>query len=313
MFSLSFDVSRSIEIEKPVSEVFQTIANFKNWKEWSPWLCQEKDCPVVIEGAEGKVGHAQTWDGKRIGAGTMVLTEVSANKVLSYELNFTRPWKSKSKVGFKFTPTNAGTQVVWTMRGSLPIFLFFMKKMMSALVGGDYDRGLMMLKEYMETGAVVADTDFKGEKELPGFHYVGLKKKTSINNMPQEMSKDFEKLFSLVQDGKAKSPDQCLAFYHKYDMVNGTCEFTSAFAYKDRAESLGQGYEQGEISKHKSLQVVHTGPYKHLGNSWSAAVGAQRSLKRRPNKSIPFYEVYANNPMEVAPEQLVTEINIPIK
>ena len=36
------------------------------------------------------------------------------------------------------------------MEGTLPIFLFFMKKKMSAMVGSDYERGLAMLKELLE-------------------------------------------------------------------------------------------------------------------------------------------------------------------
>lgn len=36
------------------------------------------------------------------------------------------------------------------MEGTLPIFLFFMKKKNSTMVGSDYERGLAMLKEVLE-------------------------------------------------------------------------------------------------------------------------------------------------------------------
>ena len=38
--------------------------------------------------------------------------------------------------------------------GIYSCFSFLMKKMMSALVGGDFERGLLMLKELIEKGNV---------------------------------------------------------------------------------------------------------------------------------------------------------------
>jgi len=71
MFSLGFRVKRSIVIEKPVDKVFSVVADFNSWRSWSPWLCQEPESRLTINGSPGSSGHRQEWEGQRIGSGTM--------------------------------------------------------------------------------------------------------------------------------------------------------------------------------------------------------------------------------------------------
>ena len=102
-------------------------------------------------GVPGKTGHKQSWNGKKIGSGYIELIEAIPGQKLEYDLFFIKPWKSQSKASFLFNPEDRNTRVSWTMDGTLPIFLFFMKKKMAAMIGKDYDRGLVMLKEKLET------------------------------------------------------------------------------------------------------------------------------------------------------------------
>lgn len=125
MFSLPFTVNRSINIDKPVEDVFSAIADFNTWKAWSPWLCQEPEARVDIAGTPGSIGHEQRWAGERIGSGHMQLAKSNPNKKLEYDLNFVKPWKSKSAVVFDFSENDAKTEVDWHMSGTVPAFLFF--------------------------------------------------------------------------------------------------------------------------------------------------------------------------------------------
>ena len=150
MLSIPFTVERSIVIETPTETVFTMISDFNTWPSWSPWLSQEPEGPVEISGEPGTPGHKQSWDGKKIGSGHIELDEVVPDRSLGYNLYFIKPWKSNSRAAFRFEPEGNGTRVSWSMDGTLPIFLFFMKKKMSAMVGSDYERGLAMLKEQLE-------------------------------------------------------------------------------------------------------------------------------------------------------------------
>ena len=69
------------------------------------------------------------------------------------DLTFLKPWKSQAKVAFYLKEEGASTQVRWTIDSGIPFFLFWMKKQMEIFVGMDYDRGLTMLKDLVETGS----------------------------------------------------------------------------------------------------------------------------------------------------------------
>ena len=152
LFTLSFQVKQSIDINCPRQQCFDFLANFMNWPNWSPWLNQESNCDFSVGGKPGTIGHKQVWKGKYIGSGQMTINEIDSGKSLSYLLEMEKPWKSKSRVSLDITNGEAeqGTTVTWSMQGSLPFFLFFLKKLMIALITSDYKRGLSMLKEHLE-------------------------------------------------------------------------------------------------------------------------------------------------------------------
>jgi effector-binding domain-containing protein len=311
MFSIPFEVRKSVVIGRPVGEVFGALGDFGTWARWSPWLCLEPDCPVRISGAVGQVGHSQFWDGKLIGSGEMVLEVLEANQSLDYALRFLKPWKSSSRSGFELRAVAEGTEVTWWMRGSLPFFLFFLKGMMTAMVGGDFFRGLSMLKEYLETGEVVAETRVQGRVARPGFFYLCKRRACSVAEVGPLMEEDLRAMGALVESGAIPKPEQVFSIYHRFDMVKGQCEYSSGFMYGSRQEAPA-GVEAGQVPAHHAVQVDHKGPYRHLGNAWSGAMASARG-QHKVNKKLPMYEVYLNSPHEVPEDQVQTRVFVPVK
>ena len=72
----------------------------------------------------------------------MVVTSKTLNQI-DYDLYFSKPFKSTGKVWFIFSEIDNTAHVVWGLKAELPFFLFFMKKMMFAYMGADYQRGLL--------------------------------------------------------------------------------------------------------------------------------------------------------------------------
>lgn len=314
MFSLPFQVQRSVSIAKPISDVFNVIADFNTWPKWSPWLCQEPDCPFDVSGEPGNTGHAQQWNGKRIGSGEMLIEEINQSKNIQYELRFLKPWKSKSKVIFNLSQEGDLTKVSWIMHGSLPIFMFFMKKMMTSLVGSDYERGLSMLKDYIETGEVLSDIKIKGKIPCDGFYYLGKRRTCKTADVGTFMEQDFGVLKKLLDENKVPTPDLIFSFYHQYDFVKLQCEYTSGFGYKSKPDfDQVANLETGEMPQHQALNVLYTGSYRHLGNGWMTLYGLLRAEKEKQSKSLPMYEIYRNMPGEVEEKDLLTDIFMPVK
>ena len=314
MFSIGFTIERTIRISKDIKTIFNMVSDFNTWRVWSPWLCQEPGCPLNITGNPGETGHRQAWNGQQIGLGEMILDTCRPNHQLGYQLSFIRPWKSRATVGFRFEKEAGGTRVTWTMQGSLPFYLFFMKKMMAAWIGCDYDRGLAMLKELAETGTVLSQTAAHGVTDREGLHYVGRKQACTMDDIGAVMENVFTDLHDQITNRRLPQPDIFFSIYHKCDMVRRHCEFTAGCGYYTPPEKLEiSGMAHGRLPAHKAVHVTHTGPYRHLGNAWATAMGMQRSQKLKPNKAVPMYEIYVNDPQATDEAEIHTDIFIPVK
>lgn len=288
MFSIPFELDRSIVIDKSVDEVYQHVSNFNHWVTWSPWIIQEPSCPVTVTGEPTSLGHQQEWNGERIGSGRMELIEQTENAYLAYDLIFLSPWKSESKTQFKFEPVidkegNESTKVTWYMQGTLPIFLFFMKKMMSVFVGGDYERGLKMLKELLENGSVSSSVDINGISEQEGFYYIGIERTCDTD----EISKIMKSVFEDLMGRDVPQPDKVMTINSYFNPVKKKCALIAALAYKERPDvTLPIDMVAGEVPPHKALEVVHNGSYQHLANGWITMMNYMRFAKIKGNKKI---------------------------
>lgn len=313
MFSTQLELARKIVIEKSPQEVFRFLIDFKNWASWSPWIHMEEDCRLSIEGTPGTVGHAQSWEGQLIGSGKMTLVKQQSPSLIEINLEFFKPWKSKSLAIFRLTPETRGTKVVWEMQGQLPFFMFFFKKMMAAFIGGDYDRGLRMLKEKLETGDVLSHTEVKGMSQRTGFQYIGIQKTCKLDEIGQVMPKDFERLQQLIQSSHWPQPKAAVAFYPKFDMINQKCDYIAAITYDQTPSNVPADLAQGIMPQHLALQVDHWGPYRNIGNAWSTAMAILRAEKMKTTKVIPPYEIYRTMPGQVNEAKIHTEIISPLK
>ncbi len=302
-------IHKSTVINAPTDKIFNTLNNFNNWTVWSPWLIQEPEAKVEV----ADDGKYYNWIGERVGTGNMKITGEDPEKSIDYDLNFLTPWKSSAKVRFELKVVEGGTEVSWLMDSSLPIFLFWMKKMMTAFVGMDYERGLAMLKDYVEDGEVHSKLDFKGNDKFPGCNYVGLKSTCSKDELAQSMEKDFERLHEFAKQQPDLIAGKPFTIYHKWDMVNEKIVYTSGMPVSQFPDNIPNAMTTGEIPQTDIYTVAHTGPYNHLGNAWSTLYNMQRSKVFKVNKKIHPFETYENNPQEVGENELITEVHFATK
>lgn len=313
MFSIPMNVVRTVTIAKPARAVYDAIANFKTWEKWSPWLRMEPKCKTTITGTAGAIGHSQTWDGETIGSGQNTIKTLQESERIELDLQFFKPWKSQSVVIFSLKEEAGQTTVTWDMRGSLPFFMFFMKNMMLSMIGGDFERGLTMLKHLLEKGNVPTRLEIKGESERKGFNLLYKKNSCAIKDVGPVMHKDFMEIFEKQQKGFVPAPDMTICFYDKYDIANGVCEYTAGVGYFNDVQAKESGLTPMKIENHRAFQVDHFGPYLFLGNAWMAAINYQRCKKMKMSKSIPMYEIYKTMPGMVPDDKIHTEIFIPLK
>ncbi len=302
-------VEKSILINSSPESIFELLSNMEKWSGWSPWLIMEPEAEVKV--ADDK--RSYSWEGDRIGSGSMKIIGEKHPNSIDYDLEFIKPWRSKAKVNFSIEAQGNETKVSWSMDSSLPFFLFWMKKMMEGFVGMDFQRGLFLLKDLVEDGEVHSKLVFAGIEEYEGCEYVGIRKETTMEKVGSDMSKDFDRLNEWAKENKDRLTGNPFSIYHKWDMKNGKVAYTSGFPIKEASESIPEGFVTGNIPKTKVNTVEHIGPYKHLGNAWGTQYSMQRSKAFKQNKKIHPFETYRNMPGEVPDNELHTRIHFPVR
>lgn len=308
----AFHVSAKCLINRPIDQVQKTIGDFNTWPHWSPWLCLEPDASVECHSEPSSVGHGYQWEGKKVGSGAMAWKSVMPTQ-LNAELTFLKPFKSKADVSFLLRETDGGTEVEWDMNSSLPFFLFFMVKMMKGMITMDYSRGLAQLKDYIETGEVPFTMEPKGVVDTTGLSYLGLSKSTPMSDISNSMGAAFSELMQRVSDKNVSTVGDPLAVYNKMNIGKGFCEYTVAMPVSAEDAVSGGGLKSGEAVAGKAYKVVHTGPYRHLGNSWALAMSDVRHLKLKTSKHQKPFERYVNDPVSTPENELITEILVPLR
>jgi predicted transcriptional regulator YdeE len=262
-----------------------------------------------------KNGTLYHWQGKIVGEGKMRISEKSdKHDYLSAELEFIKPWKSKSMIYFHLIEKSEGTELTWTMKGGLPFFLFWMKKSMEVFIGEDYRRGLGLLKDWIETGKTNSKIDFLGIQELEAFDFIGVKRKCTTSEMGKCMEEDFTNLLTECHQKWDKLISGLpFSIYHKFDMVRDKAVYVAAVPMISVPDDLSSHMVSGKRPAMKTYSLVHLGPYRHIANGWAALIMHMRAKKFKPSKKFPPMEIYLNSPKDTDELKLKTEILFPAK
>lgn len=310
-----FHVSRSIDIQANPTLVFEKVADFGTWTTWSPWLLSEPEAKVIVSDDASSVGSKYSWDGEVVGAGEMEHESLTPGKKIESEIRFLKPFKSISKVAFDLAETADGTKLTWHMHGSLPFFLFFMKPQMETFIGMDYERGLKMLKEWIETDSISSTIDVKGVQSVDGMTVVGVRKSCPVSNIGEAMGEAYSEADTKLESAGLPKDGEMVSVYHCFDMKNGIFEFTSGYRVpEDQAAkaSSTSGLSVWSMPASQAFRIDHKGKYEHLGNAWSAANQITRYKKMKQSK-VGTFEIYRNTPDQTEPKDLETEIYLPLK
>jgi DNA gyrase inhibitor GyrI len=75
----------------------------------------------------------------------------------------------------------------------------------------------------------------------------------------------------------------------------------------------GAGVRQEVFDPGKVAVFVYRGPYSGLGEAWGNAMGKWFPASGLTMRKGPWFEVYVDNPQEVAEDELRTEICVPVE
>jgi len=145
-------LERSITIDASPEMVFDVVNDLKTWDNWSSWNLSDSTMQITYSGSESGEGMVSTWTSENSGSGSQTITESIPYSSIKTDLDFGSQGSAKST--WKFEEASDGTKVTWgfimdtgNAFSRAMISMFFDAEKM---VGSDYEKGLVKLKEYIE-------------------------------------------------------------------------------------------------------------------------------------------------------------------
>lgn len=316
-----FDVSRSAVIKAPPSVVFNTVKDFKKWEPWNPWMEADSTIKATYPEKTSGIGGSYSWTSKD-GPGSMKNIAMEENKSIDQELQFAD--YDPNDVYWKFEEVPEGTKVTWGMKNEETPFIFkafaAMSGGMDKMIGPMYEKGLENLNTYVQEemkknppkkyrlSAVTSH-------DVPVQKFIGYHQKMTTD----EAMKNFTKLFMefLPKAGMYAVNNKIENFvpgalYTKWDEETKEAEFYIGLMLTDASIPPAEGMQAIDIPAGKALKVSKFGNYGD--GDYEAHIAINRDMAGKGlTQNGPIWELYVNDPQNVKPEDIQTDIYYPVK
>jgi len=155
--SKTFNVEKTVVINRPLNEVKSKVSDLTYYSQWNPWQQMDKTSKQTITGTPHTPGHRYAWEGKKIGIGQLTLRDLDAQHI-HFDLEFFKPWKSKANDNWLFENWGTNeTKITWQNSGELPWPIArLMGPMINKNLNKQFEQGLVNLKALCESGTNTA-------------------------------------------------------------------------------------------------------------------------------------------------------------
>lgn len=151
----TYVVERRRHVAAPPELVHKRINDLHLWESWSPWEDVDPDVDRTYGGPSSGAGAWYAWSGNRkAGRGRMQIVDTQPQSVL-IDLQFLKPFKSRSTTEFVLDPDGDGTLVTWRLTGPQTMMTRVMGVVtsMDKMIGPDFEKGLDRLAAESEAEA----------------------------------------------------------------------------------------------------------------------------------------------------------------
>lgn len=149
----SYKIEKVITIDATPEKVYSNVANFSSYNQWNAWQQGDPTAKNVITGTPCTVGHHYSWDGKKVGVGSLTLKSTVENKSVEFDLQFVKPMQSTAYDNWTFTAKGSNQcNVTWTNGGMLPNpVMKVLSPLFRPMLNKQFDKGLSNLKAICES------------------------------------------------------------------------------------------------------------------------------------------------------------------
>jgi len=154
-----FHFERSVMIKAPKEVIWNNLSHFSSFEQWDPWKVKDPAMKRTIEGADGTVGAAYSWEGNSdVGSGTMTYKGIYPYDSILVDLHFKKPFESRARAFYRMSAEVQGYKVTWGFDTRMPYpvnavsyFCFDMEGSLDK----DFSSGLASLKKLCESNAAM--------------------------------------------------------------------------------------------------------------------------------------------------------------
>jgi uncharacterized protein YndB with AHSA1/START domain len=107
--------SATTTINAPIAQVFELLNDLNRLAEWTPFVKMDKTITWSVNEIGSGVGAVYSWNGKRVGNGTMTITSVSAPSEINAKMTFGA--KNTAETSYLLLAVGDTTDVTWVMHG----------------------------------------------------------------------------------------------------------------------------------------------------------------------------------------------------
>lgn len=281
-----FEVSRSLEMAVPADRVFNAIADLRTWPLWSPWLIHEPDAEILYSDDCRQEGGYYSWNGQRVGAGRLTHVSLRPKSRIEQRLEFTRPFRSVSRVNWELESRDDKTLVSWEMTGRMPFLLRFMAARMEPTIGRDYELGLALLQGYLDDHTPHPSLDFVGAEKLEDFSYWAMPCHGNLRQLEAARQPAIEALTAAAV-GRTGLP---LTLYHRFDPLDS--QYRAEIAIPITRTTPDTSYTRREFSGGRYFKMILRGDHRFIPLAWYALASHCRMHRHKPDPARPALEIY---------------------
>jgi effector-binding domain-containing protein len=308
-------IERAVTVNVPQETVFMTVNSLRAQSKWSPWMDLDPNVKATFSGPDSGAGSKLTWasDRKDVGSGTQEITaSVPPSKVVSH---IVFGGMGQADASLTLAPDGAGTRVTWAFDMPPPggVLGRYMWMMMKTPIKKDYDKGLGRLKTFAEKLPKVALGDFAAEHVHLTAQPV-LVLRTSSGETTAEMTKALATAYgSLSRAAAAMHLTPAGATISVASGIDKDHVLIDAEIPVKEAPpaDLPPGVKAGSTYAGDALSTTYRGPYDGLTAVYAKLLTYAAANGWTP--AGPSWNLYVNDPAQTAPENLETQVFLPVK
>lgn len=130
-----------------------------------------------------------------------------------------------------------------------------------------------------------------------------------------EISRAFQKLSAVMASRDLfRSAGRMIAVFHDDPQSVAEADLRSHAGFEIRGQAdLSDPLEEVSLSGGRQAVLTYKGPYAGLPAAYDELFGIWLPQSGEEPADSPSFEVYLNSPMDTAPEELITELHLPLK